>query len=221
MPLAFDQLEQRILGTLIEKEMTVPDTYPLTLVSLVSGCNQKSNREPLLTVEPYEVEGALRSLMDRGFVEQMERAGGRTPRYEHRLREQLAVDAADLAILSELLNRGPQAPGELKTRLERMHRFASPAEVEARLLELAKRPVPYVRRLERRPREHAPRWMHLLAKEAPPEPESAGIPEAPPAAAPSVERPFPARSDLIARVESLEEEVSRLRGLVERLTGSA
>ncbi len=80
MPLDFDRLEQRILGVLIEKEMTVPETYPLTLGSLVAGCNQKSNREPQMSVEPYEVEGALRSLMDREFVVRMERAGGRTPR---------------------------------------------------------------------------------------------------------------------------------------------
>jgi hypothetical protein len=133
------------------------------------------------------------------------------------MKEQLAVDEADLALLSELLNRGPQAPGELKTRAERMHPFASPAEVEARLQALAARPVPYVRRLERRPREHAPRWAHLLGKEAPS--DAPPTPEAPPPAA--AERPFPARSDLLARVATLEEEVARLRGIVERLTGSA
>ena len=166
MPLALDRLELRILGVLVEKEKTVPEAYPLTLNALVAGCNQKSNRDPQMSVEPYEAEGALRSLMDRGFVVHMEKAGGRAVRYEHRCQEQLGANDAELALLTELMNRGPQAPGELKTRASRMHPFAGPAEVEATLRELAARPVPYVRQLERRPRERYARWEHLLGRES-------------------------------------------------------
>lgn len=221
MPLDLDRLEQRILGVLVEKEKTVPDTYPLTVNALVAGCNQKSNRDPFMSVESYEVEGALRSLMDRGLVVHVEKAGGRTPRYEHRLREQLAVDEAEVAILAELLNRGDQSPGELKTRAGRMHPFPSPAEVEARLADLAARPVPYVERLERRPREHAARWRHLLRKagdapsvgaEAAPE---ATVAVPPPAASPSAASP--PTSDLAGRLAALEREVASLRERLERL----
>lgn len=231
MPLDLDRLELRILGVLIEKEKTVPETYPLTLNALVSGCNQKSNRDPHMEVEPYEVEGALRSLMDREFVVHMEKIGGRAPRYEHRGQVQLAVEEADLAILSELMCRGPQTPGELKTRAGRMHPFASPAEVEARLRELAARPVPYVRQLERRPREHAARWEHLLGKldadaEAGAEPPIDDVPHASAPAPAALDAPPPARpaaprldDELVERIDTLEREVSDLRDRLDRLEG--
>jgi len=222
MPLDLDALEQRILGVLVEKEKTVPETYPLTLNALVAGCNQKSNRDPQMHVEPYEVEGALRSLMDRGFVVHMEKAGGRAVRYEHRMKEQLAVDDAELAILAELLNRDNQSPGELKTRASRMHPFATPGEVEARLGDLAARPVPFVERLERRPREHAARWRHLLRKAgasaaAAPLFPSDEAPAPPAAAAPApVARTEP---DLAERLDALAREVDDLRERVDRLEG--
>jgi uncharacterized protein YceH (UPF0502 family) len=164
MALDLDTLEQRVIGALIEKGLTVPDAYPLTLNALVAACNQKSNRDPAMEVEAYEVEGALRALMDRDWVTRREPAGGRTMRYAHEAHVQLAVDEADLAILSELLCRGPQAPGALKTRAARMHPFASPEEVEARLRALAARPVPYVEQLPLQPRERQARWSHRLGR---------------------------------------------------------
>ncbi len=164
MPLDLDRLEQRIVGVLIEKQMTVPDAYPLTVNALVTGCNQKNNRDPQMSVEAYEVEGAIRSLMDKDWVREMDKAGGRVLRYEHVAGEQLGVENADLALLAELLIRGPQGPGALKTRASRMKPFGSPAEVESRLKALAARPVPYVEVLERRPREQQARWRHLLGK---------------------------------------------------------
>ena len=225
MPLDLDRLEQRILGVLIEKEMTVPEAYPLTLGSLVAGCNQKSNREPQMSVEPYEVEGALHSLMDREFVVRMERAGGRTPRYEHQASMQLTVGAAELALLCELLTRGPQAPGALKTRASRMHTFRSPEEVESCLRELAARPVPYVRQLERRPRERAERWEHLLGPVPPeaetPEPVVDAI-ETTVESAPRDKPPGPAPTPgpgLLTRVEALEREVASLRERLNDLAG--
>jgi uncharacterized protein YceH (UPF0502 family) len=196
MPLDLDRLEQRIIGVLVEKQKTVPDTYPLTVNALVAGCNQRNNRDPQMEVESYEVEGALRALMDRSWVQEMDVAGGRTLRYEHRAIDQLAVEDADLALLAELLIRGPQTPGELKTRASRMHPFTSPTEVEGRLRALAARPVPYVEQLPRRPREHAQRWMQLLgtpaegtaaAPPSQPAPVSdAGEPPAAPRSAPPV-----------------------------------
>ena len=241
MPLDLDRLELRILGVLVEKEKTVPETYPLTLSALVSGCNQKSNRDPQMSVEPYEIEGALRSLMDRGFVVHMEKVGGRAVRYEHRCQEQLGADEAELALLTELMNRGPQAPGELKTRASRMHAFASPAEVEAKLRELATRPVPYVRQLERRPRERYARWEHLLGRQgaapdgdmepaaataadepadggtfAPPPTSGAHVPIAPAPASPTAPPPD---EHLMERIDTLELELIELRDRLDRLEG--
>ena len=102
MPLALDRLQQRIIGVLIEKQFTTPDAYPLTVNALVSGCNQRSNRDPAMSVEGYEIQGALRALMDEGWVIEMDVAGGRTLRYEHRAQDQLGIEDTDLAILAEL-----------------------------------------------------------------------------------------------------------------------
>ena len=127
MSLDLDPLEQRILGALVEKQHTVPESYPLTVNALVAAVNQKSNRDPAMAVEEYEVEGALRALMDRGWVVQLEREGGRTRRYGHEGERQLGIDAHDMAILAELLNRGPQSPAELRTRASRMKPLAEAA----------------------------------------------------------------------------------------------
>ncbi|MFV1960016.1 MAG: DUF480 domain-containing protein [Planctomycetota bacterium] len=211
MGLDLDLLQQRIVGVLIEKQLAVPETYPLTEKALVAGCNQKNNRDPEMEVEDYEVEGALRALMEQSWVRAFDLAGGRTLRYEHRVVDQLAVEEADLALLAELLLRGPQAPGALKTRAGRMHPFASPAEVEARLEALAARPVPYVARLERRPRERAPRWTHLLG------PVAIVPSEALPVASPAV--PAPPVADWDVRAEALERRIEDLEARLDRLEG--
>ena len=234
MSLRLDRLQQRLIGVLIEKQYTVPDSYPMTVNGLVSGCNQKSNRDPHMQVEDFEVEGALHALRDSGWVVLVERDGGRTLRYSHQAKQQLGVDREDLAILSELLCRGPQAPGALKTRCSRMAPFASPQEVAVRLRAMAERPVPYVARLPKRPREQQPRWIHLLDGRSPedavaeaggapaptaPTPAAASAPNttrmpvssAPPAPAPSS---APETEALEQRIEALEEQ---LRDLVDRL----
>ena len=149
MGIELDVLEQRIIGALIEKELTTPDQYPLTMQALVAACNQKSNRDPKMDAEDFEVEGAIRALMDRGWVSRVERHGARAMRYAHEAGTQLGVTKPDLALLAELLCRGPQAPGALKTRCSRMHPFSNPDEVEERLADLSLRPVPYVVELER------------------------------------------------------------------------
>lgn len=230
MSIRLDPTERRIVGCLIEKQLTTPDQYPLTLNALLAGCNQKNNRDPLSDYREHEIQGAIRALMDRGWVGELERSGGRTVRYEHRAAEQLGVDAEDLAILAELLLRGPQSPTELNTRASRMRPLGSPEAVERRLQGLAARPVPYVEFLGRRPGERVPRWRQLLS------PESAGVgasasgapasgdvpapaapprPVAAPTAAPSAGAPSAAAlAELEARVERLERTVAELRAAI-------
>jgi uncharacterized protein YceH (UPF0502 family) len=211
MSIALDATERRVLGSLVEKDLSVPESYPLTLNALLAACNQKSNRDPETEYAEHEVVGALRALMQRGWVTENERSGGRTARYAHRAREMLAVDDVDAAILAELLLRGPQSAMELKTRASRMRPVASPEEAERRLEALAARPVPYVRLLGRRAGERVPRWEHLLAKEpagAAPAPTTAPSPRATPAAAPG--SPDPAADDLAAAVADLRARLDRL-----------
>jgi uncharacterized protein YceH (UPF0502 family) len=229
MPIDLDPLEQRLVGVLIEKETTVPESYPLTVNGLVVGSNQKNNREPQMEVQDYEIEGALKSLLMKGWILEHDRDGGRTRRYAHQADTQLGVGKAELALLAELLLRGPQAPGELARRAERMHAQGTPEDVLRRLMELAARPVPYVRQLERRPGERAARWMHLLgargatssapaaapsgASYAPPAPPA---PPRPPSPAPSP-APAPAPAEGHERTEELSVEVERLRERLDTL----
>jgi uncharacterized protein YceH (UPF0502 family) len=173
-----------------------------------------------MSVEDYDVEGALRSLMDKGWVTRQEPFGGRAMRYAQEARQQLGVEVEDLALLSELLCRGPQAPGALKTRASRMRHFDSPAAVEERLRGLAERPVPYVELLPKRPRERQARWRHLLGApgEAPNHDEfdDEVIVEtnAAPASAPP---PTPPQAPASDRLRALEAEVADLRARLERL----
>jgi uncharacterized protein len=210
MSLLLDATQRRVLGSLVEKEMTVPEAYPLTLNALLAACTQKSNRDPETEYAEHEVVGAVRSLMQTSWVQELERSGSRTARYAHRAREMLAIDDVEVAILTELLLRGPQSSTELKTRASRMKPLASPEEVERRLEALAARPVPYVHLLGRRPGERVPRWEHLLAKEAPAGAAPAAEPPRAPVTAASP-APMDALADLRARVERLEREVAALR----------
>jgi uncharacterized protein YceH (UPF0502 family) len=215
MTVALDPTERRIVGSLVEKQLSVPESYPLTLHALVLACNQKSNRDPATELPESHVLGALQALMDRGWVTRLELVGARTVRYEHRAREQLGVSEPELAILAELLLRGPQSAPELERRASRMRPFASLAAVEDALRGLSERPVPYVRLLGRRPGERVPRWEHLLA----PEGERARAPTSGEAAAePPTEAREPAAPppDLATRVEALEREVAALRDRLDR-----
>ena len=151
MQLKLTALEARILGALVEKELATPEYYPLTLNALVAACNQKNNRDPVLQLGTDEIARALGVLQyDKKLVSTYAGAGSRAVKYTHRLQETLAVDTPELAVLCELLLRGPQTPGELRGRASRMHPFTAPAEVKVVLDALAARkPDPYVVELPR------------------------------------------------------------------------
>jgi len=155
--------EQRVLGSLLEKQTTVPASYPLTGNALRTACNQTSNRDPVLDLDEQTVERTARALKERGLLRIVwSDTGRRTLKYHQVLDEQLGLDPAERAVLTVLLLRGPQAPGELRTRTERLHGFADRGEVEACLRAMAARPLPLVRELARRPGQQDPRWVHLL-----------------------------------------------------------
>jgi uncharacterized protein YceH (UPF0502 family) len=179
-----DVVEQRVLGALLEKQVTVPTTYPLTLNALRAACNQTSSRDPVMDLDERTVETTARALRDRGLLRIVwADTGRRTLKYHQGLAEVLGLADDERALVTVLLLRGAQTPGELKARTERLHAFADKADVEACLQRLAGRVEPLVRQLERRPGQQDNRWAHLLG----PVPETAPAP----AAAPSVDRERP------------------------------
>jgi uncharacterized protein len=207
METTLNDFEVRVLGCLIEKELATPEYYPLTLNALTNACNQKSNRDPVLNLEDAVVVRALDSLRFKQLA-LLSADGGRVPKYRHILAEKLRLTPAELAVLAELLLRGPQTVGELRTRAERMHPFPDLSAVETTLQEMQERTPPLVTLLPRQPGRKESRYAHLFA----------GEPELP-----SDERtPLPegARIKVMAeneRIAGLEEEVSSLRGEVAEL----
>ncbi len=158
-------LETRVLGVLVEKQHTVPDTYPLTLNALVAGCNQRSSRDPVIDASEAEVQSAVDHLKSLAFV--MESSGGRVMRHAHNAGKVLGIPPQSVALLAVLCLRGPQTAGELRINSERLHRFGDILSVEAFLHELAeRREGPLVRELARQPGAREPRWTHLLSGEA-------------------------------------------------------
>lgn len=215
-----DPIQQRILGVLIEKEATVPDSYPLTLSSLQSGCNQKNNRDPEMSLESDALKVALQELLEAGWVTRLETYGGRqTVRWRHQFESQLGLDLEQTAILTELLLRGPQAPGALKARVTRLGMNATPERILAVLQELSQRSPPLVARYEKRPRERDYRWGHQLGPE--PEREHDDVVATGGGGDVAVaSSPAPAAAlgpSLAQRVESLESQVAELRRQLEEL----
>lgn len=200
-------LETRVLGTLYEKERTVPDSYPLSLNALALGCNQKTSRNPVMEAGEAEVQGAVDSLKSLNLV--METSGGRVARYSQNLERVLQLPSQSAALLAVLMLRGPQTPGELRIAAERLHRFADISAVTAFLEELAARPAgALVAQLAKLPGARENRWAHTLS----------GTPAAEPQV-PEREAPPNDISDLRARVARLEGEVAELKALVHSITG--
>ncbi|GAB1389762.1 MAG: hypothetical protein AMXMBFR78_19730 [Rubrivivax sp.] len=153
-------LEARVLAVLVEKQATVPDTYPLSLNALVAGCNQKTAREPVMETREADVAAAIDELKALALV--VEVSGARVLRYEHNMGRVLALPGAAVALLAVLMLRGPQTAAELRQNAERLHRFADVSSAEGFLEELAQKTPPRVLRLARAPGMREPRWAHLL-----------------------------------------------------------
>jgi uncharacterized protein len=203
-------LETRVLGVLIEKERTVPDSYPLTLNALVSGCNQKTSRDPIITATDSEVQTAVDSLKSMSLV--IESSGGRVARYSHNFERVFQVPRQASALLAVLMLRGPQTTGELRINCERLHAFADISSVEAFLTELSERPAaPLVVELARQPGARENRWMHLLSGATHPEPAANVAPDA------GYDVGLSEVAALRANVTRLEKEVADLKMLVARI----
>jgi len=158
-----NEVECRVLGSLVEKETTTPEYYPLSLNALVNACNQKSNREPAMNLEEAAVRQALHSLDGQSLIRSVSAADSRVTKYEHRLQEAFNFYRHEIAILCVLLLRGPQTPGELRSRAERMHPFDDLSAVHASLQHLMKREPPLVKILPRQPGTKEARYAHLLS----------------------------------------------------------
>ena len=168
MNIVLNEVEARVLGALLEKEITTPDYYPLSLNALVNACNQKSNRDPVMNLDESEVRTALNALHDNSLVRSVSAADSRVTKYEHRLQEAFNFDRREGAIFCELLLRGPQTPGELRSRAERMHHFDDLSEVQSALQRLISRDPPLVKVLARRPGTKESRYLQLLCGDAEP-----------------------------------------------------
>ena len=203
-------LETRIVGTLVEKQRTVPDTYPLSLNALAAGCNQKTSRHPVMEASDGELLQAIESLAALGLVSEV--SGSRVARFTHSLERALGVPTQASALLAVLMLRGPQTAGELRLNCERLHKFADISAVEAFLEELAARADGgLVVELPRLPGARENRWSHLLSGQQASESQAGGRGTAASAGQEIDER----RS----RVELLEAEVAALREMVEQLLG--
>lgn len=202
-------VEARILGALVEKQLTTPEYYPLTLNALTAACNQKNNRAPVVEYDEKTVVRGLDSLREKKLACLVTLAGGRVPKYEHRLGERIHLSGpAELAILCELLLRGPQTAGELRSRADRMHPFPALEAVQQTVDALAARPAPLVLKLPRLPGHKEPRCMHLLA--GAPDLPTLSFQEAGAGVAPAAE---PARAAVAAEDARLAEMAAELAAL--------
>ncbi|MGA7242060.1 MAG: YceH family protein [Terracidiphilus sp.] len=203
-PIKLTPAEARILGALIEKEITTPDYYPLTLNALINACNQRSNREPVMDMDEDDARQALHGLENKQLAGRARSADGRVTKYEHWLGEAFNFSRAETALICVLLLRGPQTPGELRSRTERMHRFEEIADVLAGLQKLTEREPSLVAVLARQPGTKEARYAHLLSGPV----ESIQMP-ATAAPAQIVATTTPEQDDRIAQLESTVAELKR------------
>lgn len=219
MRIELGPLEARVIGCLVEKEVSTPDQYPLTLNALTAACNQKSNRDPVLALSSAEVQEVLDGLMKKRLVtDRSGGVGGRVTRYRQRFCNtqfgDLKLAPRELAIVCELLLRGAQTPGELRSRASRLAPLSDVSEVDGALRDLAAREPPLVARLPREAGRREARWMQLFTGETPPQ-----------VVAPVAEGPVrPSRDERIAaveaRIDALHAELEALRQQVDSLTGA-
>lgn len=222
-------VEARVLGVLVEKAFLTPDVYPMTTNSMVTACNQKTNRDPVVSYSAVDVDSALLDMRQRNLVRRVHMPGSRSTKHRHTLDEVLSLDDYQIAVLSVLMLRGPQTVGELRGRTERHVGFEDLESVESCLANLASRPTPLVRELARQPGQKENRWQHLLG-----DPDAQPVETTPPAAAPAqasapaaaahaaaAPAPTPsADADLVGRVAELENELATLREHVRSLANS-
>ena len=165
MTTTINEIEARILGSLVEKQLTTPEYYPLTLNALTAACNQKSNRDPVMSLDETAILAGIDSLRDKNLVYLYYGSSSRTVKYKHMLPSVYEIEPPAVALISLLLLRGPQTVGELRGRADRLHQFSDLQEVQATLDELANRDEPLVLRLERQPGQKEARYAHLLSGE--------------------------------------------------------
>ena len=202
--------EARVVGSLLEKQITTPEQYPLSVNAVTMACNQKTNREPVMNLSEHDVQDVLDALVKRHYLRTVSGFGNRVTKYEQRFCNSefgdLKLSSAEVAVITTLLLRGAQTPGELRTRASRMHEFSDMQEVEQTLEGLAAREDgPYVVRLAREPGKRESRYMHLFSGDVD-------------AASATAESDRPERNDsLAARVEALEDEVAGLKQRLDAL----
>jgi hypothetical protein len=198
-----DAVETRVLGALVEKEITTPDYYPLSLNALVNACNQKSNRDPVLELDESAIRTALRSLDDKGLARSAVAGDSRVAKYEHQLQEAFNFTRPEMAVLCELMLRGPQTPGELRSRASRLHPFEDLSAVHSALQRLMHRDPPFAKLLARQPGTKEARYAQLLSRDVP---ESA-----------SDASESPAEIAPLSRAAATDDRVSRMEAEIETL----
>jgi uncharacterized protein YceH (UPF0502 family) len=205
--LFLSEIETRVLGSLVEKELTTPEYYPLSLNALVNACNQKSNRDPVINLDEEAVREALRTLDKKGLAGAADNMVSRVSKYEHRLQEVYNFTRHEIAILAELLLRGAQTPGELRSRADRMHKFDDLGIVHSTLQRLMKREPPLVTVLSRQPGTKEARYAHLLSGDVPVAPQDSAVGVAVTSSATSTER----IARIEGQVENLQSEIADLK----------
>ena len=206
------EAEARVLGSLVEKDTTTPEYYPLSLNALINACNQKNNRDPVMSLDESAVRQALEALQSENLAGPSRSADSRVTKYEHRLQEVFNFSRGETAILCVLLLRGAQTPGELRGRTERMHRFEGLDDVQSKLQRLMQREPPIVKVLPRQPGTKEARYMHLLSGDISPASDAPETTAAILASADDSE----AMARLQGEVDELRKEVNDLKEQVER-----
>ena len=205
MKIELSPVETRILGALLEKERITPENYPISLNSLLAACNQTTSRDPVVAFDVKTVEAGLQSLRDKGLATVIFGAGSRVQKYRHNLADHLNLERREVAILTVLMLRGPQTPGELRSRTERLYTFGGVEEVDACLERLGTGETPLARILPARPGQKERRHVQLLSGEPPAEESPVVVPV--PSAVP----------ETVLRLESLEKEVAALKSEIQQM----